>query len=184
MARYWKAILGTCSVACLTSLVCPVRARAEAGVETSKKGTKDKVEGQPAPLNSEITLDVSSGPHAGHYVAKVTEAGCSNMSGTWGNQYSIDTEDAKRFSSLQLIVPNAKEAANGAKAFKITVMFGPMSGGTTYDIDTGVTGRKQGTGTLRIEDRGSSGTVTFDATTREGVRLKGTIECHSVLRIG
>jgi hypothetical protein len=133
-------------------------------------------------VNSEITLDVSGGPNAGHYVAKATQGGCSDMSNKWGNQYSIDTKDAKQFSSLQLIVPNAKDAANGTSAFTMTVGFGPLffGNGKQYNVDANT---KSGEGTVKIDDRGSSATVTFDAKTAAGVGLKGTIECHSLMRM-
>lgn len=133
------------------------------------------------PVNSEITLDVTGGPNAGHYVVKVTDGGCSDMSGTWGNQYSIDSKNTKQFSSLQLMVPNAKDAAHGTSTFTMTVGFGPLfGGGARYDVG-GPT--KAGAGTVKVNDRGSSATVTFDAKTAAGVGLKGTIECHSVTRM-
>ncbi|HEU0016425.1 MAG TPA: hypothetical protein VFQ45_22285 [Longimicrobium sp.] len=141
-------------------------------------------------VNSEIDLTVTGGPHAGNYRAAATSGGCSYGfagEGTWGNQYSEDTQDPRKFSSLQLIVPDAKGAAGGTSQFKMTVQFGQLFGGdgASYDIDTRPDANTpQGEGTLTVEDRGSSGTVRFDGKTRDGVGLKGTINCHTVARAG
>ena len=143
-----------------------------------------------AGVNSEIELDVIGGARAGHYTANVTEGGCSSglvKSGAWGNQYSITTQDPKKFSSLQLIVPDAEAAASGTTEFLMTVTFGPLlaASGTNYEIDTRreSTSRGQGQGTLELEDSGAGATVTFDAKTKEGVGLKGTIKCYTVMRV-
>ncbi|HEX6537034.1 MAG TPA: hypothetical protein VF041_20780 [Gemmatimonadaceae bacterium] len=137
--------------------------------------------------NSTIHLVVTGGPNAGTYDAQATSGGCSyGLAGTnaWGNQFSIDTNDPKAFSSLQLIVPNSKAAAGGTEHFRMTVGFGPIMGMTSYDIDTRTdAGKPQGKGKLTVDDRGGSGKVTFSAETAEGVKLDGTIDCHTVMRV-
>jgi hypothetical protein len=127
------------------------------------------------PVNTEIELEVSGGPHAGRHAAKVKEATCSYGlagEGSWGNAYTVDTDDPKKFSSLQLVVPDSKAAAGGTKQFQLTAMFGPLATATSYDVSEG---------SVRVDDRGSSGTVTFDGKTKSGVGLKGTIKCNSVV---
>jgi hypothetical protein len=137
-----------------------------------------------------IHLEVIGGPNAGSYDVDMLESGCSyGLAGAtaWGNQYSIDTDDAKKFSSLQLIVPDAKAAAGGTSTFQMTAQFGPIfgGGGASYDINTRPDApKKSGSGTVTIEDHGSTGRVTFDAKTGAGVELKGTIDCKSVVRNG
>lgn len=137
-----------------------------------------------------IHLEVSGGANAGTYDVEMKDAGCSyGLAGekAWGNQYSIDTNDAKQFSSLQLVVPDAKAAASGTSEFQMTVQFGPLfgSGGASYDVNTRPNASKKGgSGTVTVQDQGSTGKVTFDAKTAEGVGLKGTIDCQSVLRNG
>lgn len=137
-----------------------------------------------------VHLEVIGGPNAGSYDADMLESGCSyGLAGptAWGNQYSIDTEDAKAFSSLQLIVPDAKAAAGGTSTFQITAQFGPIfgGGGASYDVNTRPDApKKSGSGTVTVEDHGSTGRVTFDAKTDANVELKGTIDCKSVLRNG
>lgn len=140
-----------------------------------------------SPVNSVIHLVVTGGPHAGTYDAQATSGGCSYglaKEGAWGNQYSIDTNDPGKFSSLQLVVPNSKNAAGGTKEFLITAHFGAFMGeGTDYTVDTQpASQRPRGSGTVTVEDRGGSGTVTFSAQTADGVKLEGTIECRTVMR--
>jgi hypothetical protein len=137
-----------------------------------------------------IHLEVVGGPNAGSYDVDMPGSGCSyGLAGptAWGNQYSIDTDDAKKFSSLQLIVPDAKAAAGGTSTFQMTAQFGPLfgSGGASYDVNTRPDApKKSGSGTVTVADHGSTGTVTFDARTDAGVELKGTIDCKSVVRNG
>lgn len=137
-----------------------------------------------------VHLEVVGGPHAGSYDEKMIGTGCSYGlagQGAWGNQYSVDTQDPKKFSSLQLIVPDAKGAAGGTSAFQMTVAFGPLfgSGGTSYDVNTRPDApAKTGSGRVTVEDHGSTGRVTFDGKTAQGVELKGTIDCKGVVRAG
>ena len=137
-----------------------------------------------------IHLEVIGGPNAGSYDVDMPGTGCSyGLAGptAWGNQYSIDTEDAKAFSSLQLIVPDTKAAAGGTSNFQMTAQFGPLFGGdgASYDVNTRPDApKKSGSGTVTVDDKGSTGRVTFDAKTDAGVELKGTIDCKSVVRNG
>jgi hypothetical protein len=137
-----------------------------------------------------IHLEVAGGANAGTYDVDMKESGCSyGLAGerAWGNQYSIDTTDPKQLSSLQLIVPDTKAAASGTSTFQMTVQFGPLfgSGGASYDVNTrSDASKKGGSGTVTVQDQGSTGKVTFDAKTADGVGLKGTIDCQAVVRNG
>ena len=137
-----------------------------------------------------IHIVVTGGANAGSYDVDMKEGGCSyGLAGekAWGNQYSINTTDPKQLSSLQLIVPDTKAAANGTSTFQMTVQFGPLfgSGGASYDVNTRPdASNKGGSGTVTVQDQGSTGKVTFDAKTANGVGLKGTIDCQGVLRNG
>lgn len=137
-----------------------------------------------------IHLEVSGGPNAGTYDVDMKDGGCSyGLAGdnVWGNQYSVDAKDPKQFSSLQLVVPNAKAAANGVSEFQLTAQFGPLFGsdGHSYDVNTRAhTAGKSGGGTVTVQDQGKTGKVIFDAKTADGVGLKGTIDCASVMRNG
>jgi hypothetical protein len=136
-----------------------------------------------------IHLEVTGGPNAGVYDVDMKDAGCSyGLAGptAWGNQYSINTDDPKQFSSLQMIVPDTKAAAGGTSEFQMTAQFGPLFGnGASYDVNTrSDAATKKGSGTVTVQDQGQSGHVDFDAKTAEGVGLKGTIDCLSVIRNG
>jgi hypothetical protein len=63
-----------------------------------------------------IHLVVGGGPHDGTYDAKSNEITCTfgfAGSGSWGNQYSVTGKKPNEFSSLQLIVPDTKDAVGG-----------------------------------------------------------------------
>jgi hypothetical protein len=69
----------------------------------------------------------------------------------------------------------------------MTVQFGPLfgSGGHSYDVNTRPeSSNKGGSGTVTVQDQGSTGKVTFDAKSKDGVGLKGTIDCQDVMRNG
>lgn len=149
--------------------------------------TNDASSGAP---KGRIHLEVSGGDNAGTYDVVMKDGGCSYGladEDTWGNQYSIDTKDPKQLSSLQLVVPAAKAAGSGTSQFQLSASFGPLfgSGGHTYDVNTRPhQGTQTGSGTVTVKDQGSTGKVTFDAKTANGVGLKGTIDCQSVMRNG
>jgi hypothetical protein len=141
-----------------------------------------------------IHLVIGGGPHAGTYDAKSDNLTCTYGfagPGSWGNQYSVTGKSPKEFSSLQLIVPDTKDAADGTDKFLITAGFGELMqpGYTEYTINTGASlgggsddVKKEGSGTITVEDKGKSGKVTFKGKTKADVTLEGTIDCHQVMR--
>lgn len=152
---------------------------------TGARADEGSLDSGPASLTSVIELEVTGGDHAGHYTAEVTQGGCSaGLTGpnSWGNQYVVDTQDPRTFSSLQMIVPDAGAAASGTDHFLMTVGFGPIMNPTNYRVDTRNSGGGSGSGTVTVEDHGATGIVRFDAKTADGVGLKGTIDCRSVVR--
>jgi len=141
-----------------------------------------------------IHLVIGGGPHAGTYDAKSDNLTCTYGfagPGSWGNQYSVTDKKPSEFSSLQLIVPDTKDAADGTDRFMITAGFGELlqPGYTEYTINTGagLNGpsddvKKEGSGTITVEDKGKSGKVSFKGKTKANVSLEGTIDCHQVMR--
>jgi hypothetical protein len=137
---------------------------------------------------------VKGGRHPGTYDAKSNDITCTYGfagPGSWGNQYSVTGKKANEFSSLQLIVPDTRDAADGTDKFLMTIGFGELMQPTwsEHTINTGASlsgvsddVKKEGTGTIRVEDRGKSGKVTFQAKTNDNVSLEGTIDCHQVMR--
>jgi hypothetical protein len=132
---------------------------------------------------------IKGGPNAGTYDASSERGGCSyglSGPGSWGNQLSAPrSSDPKAFNSLQLIVPDAKKAAAGTHEFLITFGFGPLlHRSAEYKVETRAGQPATGSGVVTVHDQGATGSVDFDVTTKDGVNLKGLIECKSVLRAG
>ena len=192
--------LGFCRVASIVFVVGLVGACAKGPENQEKVGgdAKASASDNAAPgavetskdEHSVIHLEVTGGPHAGTYDVRVNQPTCSyGLAGdkVWGNQYSITSTDAKEFSSLQLMVPNSPGASKGTGAFILTAAFGPLfdNAGRSYEINTlPDTRKKEGKGTVTVEDEKTKGKVTFDGTTAAGVGLKGTIECKTIIRNG
>lgn len=137
-----------------------------------------------------VHLVITGGPNAGTYDSSSDRGGCSYGlagAGSWGNQLSNPKDkDPKHFNSLQLIVPDAKAASSGTKTFFLSVGFGPlMNRSAEYVVETRPNEKKAGgSGVVTVVDKGTTGSVTFDATTGAGVKLRGTIDCKSVIRAG
>jgi hypothetical protein len=137
-----------------------------------------------------VHLVVVGGTHAGTYDATGTRGGCSvglSGPGSWGNQLSSPSDkDPSHFNSLQLIIPNGKAAAAGAKELMLTVGFGPLlQRSAEYKVDTRAEAKaRTGSGTVTVKDGGATARVTFSAKTADGVQLDGTIDCKTVTRAG
>jgi hypothetical protein len=136
-----------------------------------------------------IHLVVQDGPQAGTYDAKSSDITCTYGfagPGSWGNQYSVTGKKPKEFSSLQLIVPDAKDAADGSDEFLMTIGFGEpfKEGYSEHVIDTQKESKKKGSGTIQVDDRKTAGTVTFKGKAEDGASLEGTIDCHQMMRGG
>ena len=129
-----------------------------------------------------VDVTITGGPSAGKYRAATDRGGCSAGlagPGSFGSQLSDPkNRDTKAFNSVQLVVPDAKNP----REFQLMVGFGSVfNRGTLYEVDTRGS-RKEGSGTLTIEDKGSTAMVRFSARTKDGVKLEGTIDCKSVTR--
>ncbi len=135
-------------------------------------------------------LVVTGGPNAGTYDAQTDKGGCPaglTGAGSWGSQLSQPKEkDPAKFNSLQLIVPDAKQAAAGGKEFFILFRFGSIMGqNTAYTVETRSTeAKKKGSGTVTVDDKGATGKVSFNVTSAEGYKFEGTIDCKTVMRGG
>jgi hypothetical protein len=137
-----------------------------------------------ADVTETVHVVITGGPRAGTYDGTTDRGGCSagmTGKGSWGNQFSLVKEnDPKKLNSVQLIVPDAKAATSGTHDFSLTVAFGRITARVAeYKVETE---HKSGSGTVTVADHGSTAIVTFDATTAAGVKLKGTIDCKSVMR--
>jgi hypothetical protein len=139
-----------------------------------------------------IHLVIGGGPHAGTYDAKSDNLTCTYGfagSGSWGNQYSVTDKKPNEFSSLQLIVPDTKDAADGTDRHDDRRLRRAASARLhrVHHQHRGepqrlVRRREEGSGTIAVEDRGKSGKVTFKGKTKADVTLEGTIDCHQLMR--
>jgi hypothetical protein len=87
------------------------------------------------------------------------------------------------FSSLQLIVPDTKDAADGTDKFLITAAFGELMEPGYSDLTINTTkDNKEGSGTITVDDKGKTGKVSFKGKTKDNVTLEGTIDCHQLMR--
>lgn len=185
-----RALVGV--LAFVTVVVACSKKEAATSDSTGAAATSSASAGEAAggAAQGRIHLEVTGGANAGTYDVEMKDGGCSyGLAGdkAWGNQYSVNTNDPKAFSSLQLVVPDAKAAANGTSTFQMTAQFGPLfgEGGHSYDVNTRTdASKKGGNGTVTVQDQGKTGKITFDAKTADGVGLKGTIDCQSVTRNG
>ncbi|HEX3577424.1 MAG TPA: hypothetical protein VHY33_02575 [Thermoanaerobaculia bacterium] len=137
-----------------------------------------------AEVKETVHVVITGGKHAGTYDGSTDRGGCSagmTGKGSFGNQYSLPKEnDPKVLNSVQIIVPDAKAAANGTHNFSLTVAFGRIfKRDAEYKVETE---KKSGTGTITVHDKGSTATINFDAKTADGVHLVGTVDCRSVTR--
>lgn len=135
-----------------------------------------------------VTISIGGGPNAGKHEAATEKGGCTYGfagPGSWGNQLSQPKEkDPKKLNSVQLVVPDAKKAAAGTGEFLLTVGFGPLlHRSAEYTVDTRNGGRK-GSGKVTVQDAGKSAVVLISATTADGVKIEGRIDCKSVMRNG
>ena len=137
-----------------------------------------------------VHLVVTGGPNAGTWDASSEKGGCSaglTGPGSWGNQLSQPKEkDPAKFNSLQLIVPDAKKAASGSKEFFILFRFGPLiAKNTEYTVETRPAEvKKKGSGSVTVDDKGTTAKVTFNVISAEGYKFEGAIDCKSVTRGG
>lgn len=194
---HWRSITMRHSVKLLlpaTILALTACGKGDTAAKTSEGESAVQVPQGSGETATTIHLVVDGGPHAGTYDAKSSDLTCTYGfagKGSWGNQYSVMGKPANEFSSLQLIVPDAKDAADGTDKFIITVGFGELMkpSWSEHTINTGASlsgasdeGKKEGSGTITVEDRGKTGKVSFKGKTKDNVGLEGTIDCHQLMR--
>ena len=131
-----------------------------------------------------IEVSVTGGEFEGDYTGSVPDGGCSRGAtgeNTFGLQYSTD-EAGVDIGSLQLVVNDAEAASSGGSDdFLMLIEFGELFAGTQMEVEPPA---EQGSGTVSLDDRGDTATITLDVETAEGVGIAATVECHSVFDFG
>lgn len=125
-----------------------------------------------------VDLTITGGQKEGHYVAEITEGGCSTGAtgpGTF-SVASVTVDPDTDFDGPQLTIYDAAAAAGGTdEEFSAAFVFDNYS--YTVEVNPKI---DLGTGTATLDNRGSSATVTIEGTSSDGDAVSATIECHSV----
>jgi hypothetical protein len=178
------AVLLVVLAACTGSAASPAAEGepAETSNAESGEGGGDTGDGGGDPAAS-VDVTVTGGEFEGNYSGSVPDGGCSRGAtgeNTFGLQYSTDEE--VELSSLQLIVNDADAATGGGTDdFMTTLTFGDLLSGTSVDVNPP---EGEGGGTVTVDDRGDTATITIEAETSDGMAIDATVECHSVFDFG
>ena len=136
---------------------------------------------------SDITVTLTGGANAGTYHVMTKDPTCSEgLTGdnSFGNQYSEKDKADNELSSLQLIIDDKNAAKKGTDKFSISVGFGKLLGGKTYDISTrdNNTGFKpEGSGKATLTENGGTKTVVIEGKAADGVGISATIICNKIM---
>jgi hypothetical protein len=129
-----------------------------------------------------IHAEISGGPLFGTYDAASETPLCTSGlagDGSFGVQYALDRPDG--LSRLEILIPVAALASTGTEEFTASIGFGPLVGGTTFEIDP-VAGGGNGSVTLDY-DGGSSATVHLEGETGDGIGVDIEVECRQVVQL-
>jgi hypothetical protein len=152
-------------------------------VAAPEDGTGDGSDGSAEGDAASVEVTVSGGAFEGTYSGSVADGGCSRGAtgeNTFGLQYSTDQD--VELSSLQLVANDASAASSGGSDdFMTTLTFGDLVSGTSVDINPP---ESEGTGTVSIDDRGDTATISIEGETSDGAMIDATVECHSVFDFG
>jgi len=136
---------------------------------------------------AEIFVTLTGGANAGTYHVISKDPTCSEgLTGdnSFGNQYSENGKADNELSSLQLIIDDKTAAEKGTDKFSISVGFGKLISGKTYNISTrtGDPGFKpSGSGKATLTKNGNAKTVVIEGKTPDGVGISAKIVCNQVM---
>ncbi|HEX5820114.1 MAG TPA: hypothetical protein VFY20_14595 [Gemmatimonadales bacterium] len=134
-------------------------------------------------------VTVSGGGHAGTH-ALTTDARCKWRRGSTSTsrldfdaRVSAWEKDRRGWGRNAMTVVwievRRYETGRAAAQLFLSVGFGE-TGLDQYVVRTDRSGPPLGQGSVTITERGDDAIATFDAITREGIRLQGTVTCHAV----
>lgn len=139
------------------------------------------------PAGSEISVTLTGGANAGTYHVFSKETTCSEgLTGdnSFGNQYSEKGKADNELSSVQLIIDNKDAAKNGTDKFMVSIGFGKLLSGKTYDINTRESNsemKNAGSGKATYSENGGAKTVEIEGKTSDGVGISATIKCNQIM---
>lgn len=138
-------------------------------------------------VGSDISVTLTGGTNAGTYHVTSKNPTCSEgLTGdnSFGNQYSEKGKADNELSSLQLIIDDKNAAKNGTDKFSISLGFGKLLGGKTYNISTldNNSGFKpSGSGKATLTEKDGTKTVVIEGKTADGVGISATIVCNKII---
>lgn len=148
-------------------------------VNEPPEGGDGGVDGGPPAITVEL-MTISGGEYAGTYSGSVpvySECSRDIGTGTFDLTYTAIEEDAP--FTVGLIVNDPAAAAEGTDDFSLLIIMGSdvliEIQGPPYPI---------GTGTVTVDDRGATATITIQGQTAEGVGVEAEVTCHSVFDFG
>ena len=131
---------------------------------------------------SSMRVVLTGGPKPGTYEKVSDEPTCTvgyASEGAWGNAAS-DLEDKSGLIGIDLIVPKPQAAKGGTSEFMLTVYLDDrLDPANQFTVDPP---NGKGSGSVTIDDRGSTATVTARGRTPEGVEVDARIECGQIIR--
>jgi hypothetical protein len=156
----------------------------------------EPTQGQPAPQPGAGTVAVvlNGGADAGSYTGSENPNCTYNFFSpdTWGVQYSLTEVTAEQFSSLQVVHRPTGGGDDGdmfaGVGTLVTVGFGSILDAEnyrTYEVEIRTDDEESdigGTGTMQVNDGGSTAVLHFTGTTADGVGIDATVNCPSVTR--
>ena len=169
--------------------------QATAGTQPTT-GTQPTQGGQPAPQPGAGTVAVvlTGGADEGSYSGS-ENPNCTYSffsPDTWGVQYSLTEVTPEQFSSLQVVHRPTGGGDEGdmfaGVGTLVTVGFASILDAEnyrTYEVEIRTDGEESdigGTGTMQVNDAGSTAVLHFTGTTADGVGIDATVNCPSVTR--
>ncbi|MBC7790249.1 MAG: hypothetical protein H7Z74_09920 [Anaerolineae bacterium] len=128
---------------------------------------------------------LTGGKDPGTYNASSSGRTCSvgtNELDVWASQFTDDTT-SKGLSTLQVTIPGAAKAKAGSSEFNVGIVIGNFMQGNDYSIETRSTVKpSRGSGTVKVDDDGTTATITIKGTTATGVGIDATVKCMKVAR--
>jgi hypothetical protein len=133
-------------------------------------------------------ITVAAGAHAGTFLVRNMDSPCEiteQRAPHPKHQFEASIGgvtpkiDANALTLLMLIIPNADQRGP-IHSFFTSISFGDVGLGTRYATETRPGKTAGGSGTVTLVPHGQDATVTFDATSADGVSFTGTIQCSGV----
>lgn len=155
---------------------------ASASAAASAASAASAVAGAAVGGATSMKVTLTGGPKPGTYDKDSSTPTCTvgyAGEGKWGNAAS-DLEDKSGLIGIDLIVPDPAAAKAGTDDFMMAVYLDDRLDPKNQFMIEPKNGK--GTGTVKIDDRGGTATVTVQGKTKEGVGVDARIDCKQIMR--